>query len=72
MKSITIRNVHWVNAIRTYLARDVTEIAKIPCHQSLVPIMSEELLPLHFWGAHSGVMFHKEADSSRDSNGGCN
>jgi len=67
MKSITTWNVHCVNAIRTYLARDVTEIAKIPCHQSLVTIGKEELLPLHFRGAHSWVMFHEEADSSRDS-----
>ncbi len=67
IKSITIWNVHWVSAIRTYLARDVIEIAKITCHQSLVPLRSEDLLPLHFWGAHSGVMFHEEADSSRDS-----
>jgi hypothetical protein len=49
------------------LARDVTEIAEVPCHQSLITIGSEKLLPLHFRSTHSGVVLHEEADASRDA-----
>ncbi len=56
-----------VNSRFRYLARDVTEIAEVPGHQSLIAIGSEILLPLHFRGTHSGVVLHEEADASRDA-----